>query len=115
MKKLQKLAFDLKNSPTILLPAWYKILAIHRLSPRMMPRDVSTRWNSTFDMLEFAIQYRAAIDAITAARDFGLRQCELVHAEWKVAGELQEVLKVSILLLLRIMFLIKSLTRLSDF
>jgi hypothetical protein len=66
-------------------------------------------------MLEFAIQYHAAIDAITAACNFSLCQCELVYAEWKVAGELQKVLKVSILLLLRIMFLIKSLTRLSDF
>jgi hypothetical protein len=66
----------------------------------MMPRDISTRWNSTFDMLEFAIKYRPAIDAITAARDFGLRQCELVPAEWKIASELQDVLKVSIHLLL---------------
>jgi hypothetical protein len=66
----------------------------------MMPRDVSTRWNSTFDMLEFTIKYRPAIDAITAACDFGLRQCELVPAEWKIASELQDVLKVSIHLLL---------------
>ena len=88
MKKLQKLTFDLKNSPTILLPAWYKILAIHCLSPHMMPCDVSTHWNSTFNMLEFTIQYHAAINTITAACDFGLRQCELVYAEWKVAGEL---------------------------
>jgi len=51
-------------------------------------------------MLEFAIQYHATIDAMTAARDFGLRQCELVSAEWKIAGDLQEILKVSILLLL---------------
>ncbi len=55
MKKLRKLAFDLKNSPTILLPAWYKILAIHCLSPHMMPHDVSTCWNLTFNMLEFTI------------------------------------------------------------
>jgi len=51
-------------------------------------------------MLEFTIQYRSAIDAMTAAHHFGLCQCELVPAEWKVAGELQEILKVSILLLL---------------
>jgi len=66
-----------------------------------MPRDVSTRWNSTFDMLEFAIQYRPAIDAITAAHNFSLRQYELVPAEWKMASELQDVLKVSLLLLLQ--------------
>ncbi len=100
MKKLQKLTFNLKNSPTILLPAWYKILTVHCLSPCMMPHDVSTCWNLTFDMLEFTIQYCATINTITAARDFSLCQCELVRAEWKVAGELQEVLKVSILLLL---------------
>ena len=66
----------------------------------MMPRDVSTRWNSTFDMLDFAIQYRPAIDTMTAARDFGLRQYELVPAEWKIASELRDVLKVSKFLLL---------------
>ena len=99
-KKLQKLVFDLKNSTTILLPMWYKILAVHRLSPHMMPRDISTCWNSTFDMLEFAIKYCPAIDAITAAHDFGLCQCELVPAEWKITSKLQDVLKVSIHLLL---------------
>ena len=66
-----------------------------------MPRDVSTRWNSTFDMLEFAIQYRPAIDAMTAAHNFSLRQYELVSAEWKMASELRDVLKVSLLLLLQ--------------
>jgi hypothetical protein len=64
-----------------------------------MPRDVSTRWNSTFDMLEFAVEYRAAIDTMTGARDFGLCQYELAPAEWKIASELRHVLKVRILLL----------------
>ena len=77
---------------------WYKTLAAHRLPPRMMPRDVSTHWNSTFDMLEFAVEYRAAIDTMTGARDFGLRQYELAPAEWKIASELRHVLKVRILL-----------------
>jgi hypothetical protein len=36
------------------------------LTIRMMPRDVSTRWNSMFDMLNFAYKYRDAIDSITA-------------------------------------------------
>ena len=59
-----------------------------------MPHDVSTRWNSTYDMLAFAIKYRAAIDSMTAARDLGLRDYELDSVEWTMAGEVEEVLKV---------------------
>ena len=60
----------------------------------MMPQDVSTRWNSMFDMLKFSIEYRRAIDAITAERTMKLRDYELGREEWKVAEELCEVLKV---------------------
>ena len=85
----------MKNLTTHLLPAWRKTLSAHGLSSRMMPRDVSTCWNSTFDMLEFAIQYRVAIDAMTAVHKSDLRKYELVSAEWMIAAELRDILKVS--------------------
>ena len=47
-----------------------------------------------YDMLAFAFKYCAAIDSMTAARDLGLRDYELVSAEWRIAEELGEVLKV---------------------
>ena len=50
----------------------------------MMPRDVQTRWNSTLDMLDFAIEYHDALDAITGDRDMKLRQYELSEEDWKV-------------------------------
>jgi len=53
-----------------------------------MPRDVSTRWNSTFDMLDFAISYHEAIDALTANRLLKLRRFELDNEEWEVAERL---------------------------
>lgn len=85
----------LKNSTTILLPAWEMMLSTHGLSTHMMPCDVSTHWNSTFNMLEFAIQYHVAIDAMTAVHGFNLWKYELVPDEWKIAIELQDILRVS--------------------
>jgi len=94
LTQLRKIAYALKNSTTILLPKWYQTLAAHKLPQRMMPHDVSTRWNSTYDMLNFAVTYHSAIDTMTAARDLGLRNYELDGAEWKLAGELREILMV---------------------
>jgi hypothetical protein len=64
------------------------------LSDRMMPRNVTTRWNSTFDMLDFAIDYRDALDNITSEREMKLRQFELSTEDWEMAVHLRDVLKV---------------------
>lgn len=60
-----------------------------------MPRDVATRWNSTFDMLEHVMEHWKAINAVTQHHDLGLRKFELADYEWTIAGQLQDVLKVS--------------------
>ena len=62
-----------------------------------MPRDVSTRWNSTFDMLDFAIAYRTALDDLTSNRDLNLRKYELEDDEWAVAINLRDTLEACIL------------------
>ncbi|KAF8152454.1 hypothetical protein B0H34DRAFT_664170, partial [Crassisporium funariophilum] len=54
--KLQNISNTIKNSSTILLPEWFKILKDLRLKACMMPQDVLTHWNSTFDMLNFAVK-----------------------------------------------------------
>ena len=59
-----------------------------------MPRDVSTRWNSTYNMLKFACTYREAIDKITDERAMKLREYELKDDEWKIIEELRDSLKV---------------------
>ena len=63
----------------------------------MMPRDVSTRWNSTYDMLFFAVDYRDALDSITANQKMKLRQYELTEDNWEIATKLRDVLKVGFL------------------
>ena len=94
LSQLRKLAFKIIHSTTIILPAWHEILEELKLECRIMPRDVSTRWNSTFDMLDFALKYRAAIDKITADRKTDLRMFELNDGEWEIVRQLCNTLKV---------------------
>jgi hypothetical protein len=63
-----------------------------------MPRDVSTQWNSTFDMLQFALQYRPAIDDISGNKNANLWQYELDGDEWRIAQQLYDTLKVCVFL-----------------
>ena len=60
-----------------------------------MPRDVATRWNSTFNLLEYALKHRRAVDLLTQRRDLGLRKFELSDNEWVIVKQLHSVLKVS--------------------
>ena len=86
----------MKNSSTIILPRWFSTLDEYELKHRMMPRDVSTRWNSTYDMLIFSLQYRDALDHITGDRDMKLRLYEMDDDEWTIAKQLCAVLKVGL-------------------
>lgn len=70
--QLRKLSYAIINSTTLLLPKWFSTLEDAKLDERTMPRDVSTRWNSTYDILRFAIDYRKAIDRLTADKNLGL-------------------------------------------
>ena len=47
-------------------------------------------------MVEFAIEYRAALNTMTADRDMNLRKFELSKKEWSMVTELCEVLRVHI-------------------
>ncbi|THH12901.1 hypothetical protein EUX98_g9778, partial [Antrodiella citrinella] len=88
--KLRKVAYTILKSPTKYGPAWRKICSDLKLPERMMPRDVATRWNSTFLMLKFAVEYREALEALTMDRD--LRKCELELQEWDMVEQLHNVL-----------------------
>jgi hypothetical protein len=96
----------MKNSTTIILPEWFAILdrmektskenKKQPLRRRVMPRDVATRWNSTYDMLDFAYKYRQPYNKICSNRDMKMRSYELSNSEWKIVKDLSSVLKVRI-------------------
>ena len=63
-----------------------------------MPRDVSTWWNSTFDMLVFVLEYKTAVDDIPGNKVANMRQYELSDEEWWIAEQLHDTLKVGVCL-----------------
>ncbi|KAI0281070.1 hypothetical protein BC826DRAFT_919950 [Russula brevipes] len=96
VSKLRHLAFAIVRSTTIALPAWRRYCKQLKLKPRILPRDVVTRWNSTYYMLSFAVKYRSVIDVMTADKSLKLRGYELETEEWAIAEDLVAVLLVCI-------------------
>lgn len=102
--QIRKAAYAIKNSTTLILPEWFAILdrladaakanGNTPLSKRMVPRDVETRWNYTYEMLSFAYVYREAYNELTGNRDMKMRAYELEDEEWEIVNQLAKVLKV---------------------
>lgn len=85
------------NSPTLLLPQWHALLeqdAPCAFHGRSLPRDVSTRWNSTYDHLVAFLQLQVYVDKFASVREHGLREFELTEEEWDCLRQLVRVLQV---------------------
>ncbi|KAG6806116.1 hypothetical protein H0H92_012625, partial [Tricholoma furcatifolium] len=93
LSKVRKLSFAIINLTTKALPVWNNTCAKHNLKRCLIPRDVKTRWNSTFDMLKMVVMYRAAVDTITGEKTLNLRRYELFDEDWKVIDDLVMVLE----------------------
>ena len=96
----------------MVLPAWCKMCAAQGLKPKLMPRNVVRRWNSTHNMLSFALRYRKVIDGITAKKALKLRKFELDAEDWQIVEDLVSVLEVSTIHL-RFRFQVTKLINLS--
>ncbi|KAG0702689.1 hypothetical protein DFH29DRAFT_804597, partial [Suillus ampliporus] len=90
---LRKLTFKILHSTMILLPEWKSILEDLGLSMRIMPHNVSTHWNSTYDILNFSLNHQKAIDAMMDKRRLGLGKYELTPHEWTLVQQLHNILK----------------------
>ena len=92
--QIRKLSFKIIHSTTLLLPAWIAILNDFDMPIKMIPRDISTRWNSSFDMANFVVDYRVPIEDITDKHKLGLMAYALNDHEWDLLGQLRDMLKV---------------------
>jgi len=60
----------------------------------MIPCDIHTRWNATYDMLNFAYEYKEAINQITDRREMKLWDYKIKLHEWDIIKQLWDVLGV---------------------
>jgi hypothetical protein len=79
----------------IALPQWYHILEDLLLEAWVIPHDICTHWNATYDMLDFTYQYRKAINKITDIQNMKLLVYKIKVHEWEIIQQLHDLLKVS--------------------
>ncbi|KAE9403682.1 hypothetical protein BT96DRAFT_1079562, partial [Gymnopus androsaceus JB14] len=81
------------NSLIKVLPAWKKTVADFKLPSKQIPRDVRTRWNSTFDMINMAVQYGTPLNSFINDSNNGLTAFALSTTEWIILENLRDVLQ----------------------
>ncbi|EKM77869.1 hypothetical protein AGABI1DRAFT_15849, partial [Agaricus bisporus var. burnettii JB137-S8] len=72
LSKVRKLEYAVKNSSTSHLPHWKRYCREAGLEEQILPRDVKTRWISTYLMLEAAVDYRAVYNRLVRHDKAGL-------------------------------------------
>ena len=65
-----------------------------KVPKKLLPRDVRTRWNSTFEMLAVALPHRVVINKMCEDKAYSLWAYELSQEDWRIARHLHKVLQV---------------------
>ncbi|KAJ7896332.1 hypothetical protein B0H14DRAFT_2315181, partial [Mycena olivaceomarginata] len=91
-------SFALVHSTTKSLPAWCTACKAKKMAMRLLPHDVRTHWNSTYDMLVVAVQYKQVLNAVTADRNLPLRRYKLSDSDWVIIEDLVYMLEKATLL-----------------
>src|ERR1700733_3206948 len=94
------LANKIINSPTIKADLEACCVWSH-IKPALMIRDVSTRWNSTSELIGRALYLHPALQMLVIMKEHNkthgvrLQRFQLSEGEWEILGQLHPLLEVS--------------------
>ncbi|KAJ3833151.1 hypothetical protein F5878DRAFT_547058, partial [Lentinula raphanica] len=90
----RKISFKIIHSSTGLLPKWREHLLGSPFEGRVLPRDVATRWNSTFDMMAAFLEMKDIVSEFLDRSSHKLSEFILDDNEWEAIAGLVSVLKI---------------------
>ena len=90
----RKISFKIINSTTLLLPRWREHVANTAFKDRVLPRDVATRWNSTYDMLAAFLEMKEPVSQFLDRSSNRMAEFLLDNDEWTAIEGLVSALKV---------------------
>jgi len=96
----RKISFKIINLPTLLLPHWREVTASTPFENCILPRDVATRWNSTYDMLKAFLEMKNLVAKFMDSSLNGLLDYILSDEDWDAVNDLVSALKVRLIFLL---------------
>ncbi|KAJ3752499.1 hypothetical protein EV360DRAFT_17820, partial [Lentinula raphanica] len=89
-----KIAYKIINSLTLLLSKWREQLLSTDFTDHTLLHDVSTRWNSTHNMLVSFLEMKEHINAFIDHSSYKLSEYTITDEEWEVIGGLVSALSI---------------------
>ncbi|KAE9396505.1 hypothetical protein BT96DRAFT_780829, partial [Gymnopus androsaceus JB14] len=90
----RRISFKIINSPTLLLPRWHELTAGTAFENRILPHNIATQWNSTYDMLKSFSEMKDLANKFLDSTSNGLAAYILSNEEWEAVDGLIFVLKI---------------------
>ncbi|KAJ3834418.1 hypothetical protein F5878DRAFT_518082, partial [Lentinula raphanica] len=89
----RRISFKIIHSTTVLLPKWREHVADTKFKGRVLPRDVATRWNSTYDMMAAFLEMKTEVSEFLDRSSNRLSDFVLSEDEWEAIKDLVSILK----------------------
>ncbi|KIK50676.1 hypothetical protein GYMLUDRAFT_182431, partial [Collybiopsis luxurians FD-317 M1] len=89
-----KISFKIIHSTTCLLPQWQEQVAATDFMDCVLPSDVATHWNSTYNMLATFLEMKDSVSGYLDCSSNGLSEFCLSEDEWEAVQDLVTALKV---------------------